>query len=223
MNQDLPAAWTSRAVLGLIEGPPRQGTSMGRGYVAVGGYVLALVPSGLPRMPNGIACDLTPPAGEVVRVGAGCVASSRGMVRAGPAWEPVPSPEFLLTADPCFVPDPLLLAGRGAGLTPAGDDLLCGYVAGLVLWHGRDLEAAAIAAAAAVRTTSLAATLLRHAAAGELPEPAHALLQEGDPGPLRAFGHSSGRALMYGLALGCSAPGPHPMRVPERPSSASTR
>jgi hypothetical protein len=76
-------------------------------------------------------------------------------------------------------------------------------VAGLTLFQGRMAEARDLAATAASRTTSLSATLLRHAADGELPEPAHALLERGDPEPLRRFGQSSGRCLLLGLALAC--------------------
>lgn len=196
---------TSRAVLDLIEGPLRRGAAIGSGYVELGGYVLALVPPGLARMPNGIVCDLKPVLGEPVYVGEGRVETTRGVVTTGPTWEPVARPSVMLDVSPSFVPNPLELAGRGEGLTPSGDDLLAGYVAGLVLWHGRTADAEVIAEVAATRTTALAATLLRHAARGELPEPAHALLQRGDPVPLQAFGRSSGSAMLVGLALGCLA------------------
>ena len=229
MTAAATAPWTSRAVLGLLHGPRRTGTCLGKGYVDFGGYVLALVPPGFPRMPNGVACHMPPAAGERVTAGNGRARTSQAVIVPGPVWEPVPAPGCRLTAgcwpvpglpqliiDPIQlasgssrpVPDLLWLAGRGQGLTPAGDDVLCGYVAGLVLWHRREREAAAIAAAAAARTTALSATLLRHAAAGELPEPAHALVVAGDPAPLRSFGHSSGQALMTGLALGCRVPDP---------------
>lgn len=229
MTATVPALWTSRAVLGLIHGPRRTGTCRGKGYVDFGGYVLALVPPGFPRMPNGIAWHVLPAAGEKVTVGNGQAETSQAVIVPGPVWEPVPVPRYCLTLNPCSAPDPLqliidclgpisgssrltpdllALAGRGQGLTPAGDDVLCGYLAGLVLWHQREREAAVIAAAAAARTTALSATLLRHAAAGELPGPAHALVAAGDPAPLRSFGHTSGQALMTGLALGCCAPDP---------------
>jgi len=60
------------------------------------------------------------------------------------------------------------LAGLGAGLTPAGDD----WLAGLLMWawlaHPRPQEVGeAVIAAAASRTTSLAAAFLRSAARGE--------------------------------------------------------
>ena len=67
----------------------------------------------------------------------------------------------------------VLLQGRGAGLTPAGDDVL----AGLLLvhrwwWPGSD-EARAVAAAA--DTTELSRALLRWAAVGQSVQPVHEL------------------------------------------------
>src|SRR6185295_423560 len=119
----------------------------------------------------------------------------------GDVWDPVPQVRVRIAIDIALVPDPIIFAGRGPGLTPAGDDLLAGYAAGLALFADRETEAHAIAERAAARTTLLSATLLRHAARGELPEPAHALLEDGDPLPLLAFGHTSGKALLLGLAL----------------------
>ena len=68
------------------------------------------------------------------------------------------------------------LAGLGPGPTPSGDDVLAGCVAGLVLLHGLRKRATRVAEEAAARTNSLSATLLRHAALGEVPEPVHILL-----------------------------------------------
>ena len=67
----------------------------------------------------------------------------------------------------------VLLQGRGAGLTPAGDDVL----AGLLLvhrwwWPGSD-EARAVAAAA--DTTELSRAFLRWAAVGQSVQPVHEL------------------------------------------------
>jgi hypothetical protein len=183
------------------------GRALGAGYVEVGGAVLALVPEGAPRMPNGIASPLPAPApGAPVWIGAGRVQAGGAAIAEGPAWDPVPRVRVRLRADPPLAVNPLALAGRGGGLTPYGDDVLAGYAAGLVLWRGDHAQAQAVAAAAAPRTTLLAATLLRHAARGELPEPAHALLEHGDPAPLCRFGHSSGRGLLLGLALACPDP-----------------
>jgi len=195
----------SKAVEDLLRGPPQSGMGMGRGYVAVGKRVLALTPPGMLRMPNGVECDVRVAQREPVRVGDGRLETGGAVVVMDGAapWDPVPRVRVCMWARPRVTPDPEFLAGRGAGLTPGGDDILAGYAAGLVLWHGRRAEAEAIAALAAPRTTLLSATLLRHAARGELPEAAHVLLERGDPAPLRRFGRSSGRLLMLGLALAC--------------------
>ena len=154
-------------------------------------------------MPNGVACELVVGVRQDVVVGEGRVESQGDTVLVSGAqrWNPVPRPRICLYARPAFRPDPELLAGQGPGLTPGGDDLLVGYAAGLVLWHNRHADAQAIVGVAAPRTTLLSATLLRHAARAELPEAAHALLERGDPEPLRRFGRTSGRLLMLGLAL----------------------
>lgn len=198
--------WVSRPVLPRL---PSRGVSLGKGYVELpDGYVLALVPPGKPRMPNGLEFHAPPPpSGTVVEIPR----------PSGHVWEPAAVPAFRLTISRSAVPaplDPLMLAGCGPGLTPEGDDLLAGYAAGLVLWHGKSGEASTLAEAAAPLTTGLSAALLRHAAHGELPEPAHALLHAGDPGPLLAFGASSGRALLRGLALGCMAADANPNLSP---------
>lgn len=188
-----------------MEGPRRRGTGLGLGYCDFDGYVVALTPPGAPRLPNGLECDLELAAGAGAWIGDGRLESGGRSVLPGPAWEPVPTPRFRLELPGHFVPDPARLAGRGGGLTPAGDDVLAGYAAGLTLFGGRVGEARQLAEAAAARTTSLSATLLRHAAEGELAEPAHALLELGDPEPLCRFGRSSGRCLLLGLALASSA------------------
>ena len=209
------AASASLALRPLLEGPLRKGVALGFGYIrfesspapgvelAGATHVVALTSPGRPRMPNGIECDLRIERGVRAWIGDGRLEVGGRSVLAGAWWDPVPVPRVRLEASRRFVPDPLRWAGRGDGLTPAGDDLIAGYAAGLVLFHGRCEDAWRIAGTAAARTTSLSATLLRHAARGEVPEPAHALLERGDPEPLRCFGHSSGRALMLGLALAC--------------------
>ena len=119
------------------------------------------------------------------------------------------------------------LAGLGAGLTPAGDDLVAGTMAGLVVF-GTALERAdASALAAGIHravaghadaTTPLAADLAEHAARGALVQPAADLcraLADQRPAADRALepalerllrlGHTSGRDLAEGLLLGASA------------------
>lgn len=198
---------TSRALLPALAGPELAGTSTGSGYLDFGGLVVALTPPGGPRMPNGIETTASAPRGMPVRIGRGRLELGDLEVRPGPIWEPVPEVRHRPSGGPRLRPDPEQLAGRGPGLTPAGDDILCGYVAGLFLFHDRRDEAAEIALGAASRTTSLSATLLRHAAVGELPEPAHAYLANGDPRPLAAFGHSSGLCLRLGLMIAAAARG----------------
>ncbi len=198
---------TSRALLGAFAGPELAGTAAGGGYLDFGDLVVALTPPGGPRMPNGVETAAHVLRGTAVRMGFGRLLLGVLELRPGVVWEPVPEVRHRPSGGPRLRPDPDRLAGRGPGLTPAGDDILCGYVAGLLLFHDRRDEAAEIALGAAARTTRLAATLLRHAARGELPEPAHALLANGDARPLVAFGHSSGPCLRLGLLLAAEAPG----------------
>jgi hypothetical protein len=201
------AVSTSRALLPVIAGPELVGTAAGGGYLEFGDLVVALTPPGGPRMPNGIETTARVPPGSAVRIGLGRLLLGALQVTPGVAWDPVPKVHHRPSGGPRLSPDPDQLAGCGPGLTPAGDDILCGYVAGLFLFHDRRQEAAEIALRAAGRTTRLSATLLRHAAIGELPEPAHAFLANGDARPLAAFGHSSGLCLRLGLVLAAAARG----------------
>lgn len=101
------------------------------------------------------------------------------------------------------------LVGLGPGLTPAGDDVLAGTVAGLVLLGHPAAErfGSGVHALAAGRTTELSRALLRHAAAGRVSGEFGAVLQGlvgyGALGPaisaLLATGSTSGRALTLGL------------------------
>ncbi|RBY88268.1 DUF2877 domain-containing protein [Blastococcus sp. TF02A-26] len=101
------------------------------------------------------------------------------------------------------------LVGLGPGLTPAGDDVMAGTIAGLVLLGhpaaGR--FASGVHTLAAGRTTELSRALLRHAMAGrvsgEYAAVLHGLVGERPLGPaiagLMATGSTSGRALALGL------------------------
>ena len=84
--------------------------------------------------------------------------------------------------------------GRGPGLTPLGDDILIGFLA------GRALRGAALPVPAG-RTSSLSRTLLDFAALGRLPEPAHELLRDGELEPLLEFGATSGKGIALGHSL----------------------
>jgi hypothetical protein len=101
------------------------------------------------------------------------------------------------------------LVGLGPGLTPAGDDVMAGTMAGLVLLGHPAAErfSAGVLSLAAGRTTELSRALLRHAAAGRVSGEYAAVLQgmvgERPLGPaiaaLMATGSTSGRALALGL------------------------
>jgi Protein of unknown function (DUF2877) len=201
------AVSTSRALLPIIAGPELAGTAAGRGYLEFGDLVVALTPPGGPRMPNGLETAARALPGTPVRIGLGRLLLGSLELWPGVIWEPVPDVRFRPPGAQQPRPDPDQLAGRGPGLTPAGDDILCGYVAGIFLFHDRREEAAEMAERAATRTSRLSATLLRHAAVGELPEPAHDYLANGDPRPLTAFGHSSGHWLRIGLEIAAGADG----------------
>jgi Protein of unknown function (DUF2877) len=109
------------------------------------------------------------------------------------------------------------MLGLGPGLTPSGDDVVCGILAGLI-WHvGADSPhgpvvtalAQAVNVAAATGTNRISAALLRHAATGLLYAPAldlGAALLAGDPAAvpdparrLLAIGHTSGADLAVGI------------------------
>jgi Protein of unknown function (DUF2877) len=198
----------SAAILPRFAGPILEGRGTGQGYFDFGSFVLAVTRPGMPRMPNGIAvAGVRPPLGCAARIGGGALSIDGAVIGAGPAWNPVPAVAVLPRGGHALRPDVDALAGRGVGLTPAGDDILAGYAAGLCLFHGLREEAAAIAGRAGPLTTRLAATLLDHASRGELPEPAHAYLERGDASALEEFGHSSGRCLRIGLDLAAAGPG----------------
>lgn len=187
----------------LMEGAVRDGSVLGHGYVDVGGYVVGLTSPGAPRMPNGVEVDWELRSGTPVRVGEGALRIGPATILPGRDRTARARPHVLLHAIPSSLPDPALLAGLGQGLTPAGDDLLIGFVASLALYHRAGDLARRVAAFAGPRTTALSRTLLHHAARGELPEVAHRFLASGDAEGLLRFGHSSGRFLLAGLALGC--------------------
>lgn len=108
------------------------------------------------------------------------------------------------------------LVGMGPGLTPSGDDALAGMEAAL---HALAHPAAGFLAAAlddvAERTTTVSATLLRHAARGEFTERIHrllsALLGEDDAalaGAIEraiAWGATSGMDGLIGVLAGLDA------------------
>jgi hypothetical protein len=111
------------------------------------------------------------------------------------------------------------LLGKGEGLTPEGDDVLVGTLAGLRLLGpvmGESGVGGMLAALAPIvlteapfRTTALSAALLRHAVAGEVADPVAAFLQaltgRGDlqeaVDGLHTMGNTSGIATACGVLL----------------------
>ena len=103
------------------------------------------------------------------------------------------------------------LAGRGEGLTPAGDDVLAGFAA----WRWASGAPVAPVALAAQRCAPLGREYLRCAERGELPAPAAAAMaaiRSGDVAAaarrasgLAEWGASSGAALLWGMTAAAAA------------------
>ena len=118
----------------------------------------------------------------------------------GPGAEPAPPGEVAA------------MVGRGDGLTPYEDDVLCGWLA---VHRAAGVPTPTVDAAVAAcldRTTLLSATLLECAARGEVvPEFAAWLRAVGTPAEsaaarrLAALGHTSGAGMLHGARLALSA------------------
>lgn len=145
-------------------------------------------------------------------VSASALAQARGALRAsdngvGAALAATLAAAFLATDDTALA---VRLLGHGPGLTPAGDDVLAGFLAGAYAF-GTDVSGlrAELAASAPEGTSALSAALLWHAARGqcidEVADMAVALTGGCPAWPatmrLLAVGHSSGAALAWGLVL----------------------
>jgi len=115
-----------------------------------------------------------------------------------------------------------LLAGRGIGLTPDGDDVLAGIF--LVLACDPASHATNRSLARTAPTTDLSRAFLRWASVGQAVKPIHQLLdaaRTGDVGALRrafvaieSMGHSSGGATLAGLSRAASILGPTRHQLP---------
>jgi hypothetical protein len=114
------------------------------------------------------------------------------------------SPELDLTGFPKPVRSDLAqFAGLGSGLTPAGDDFLMGVM--LRAWLADpepELFCRRLAEAAAPRTTTLSAALLRAAARGECSAAWHSLLAALEGGNNDQLAVAVRRALAYGHTSG---------------------
>ena len=125
--------------------------------------------------------------------------------RLGPAARLAVVPATPVLELPVVPEDPEALVGRGSGLTPLGDDVLCGWLA---LHRAAGVETPdhdARVRALLPRTTRLSAALLECAMRGEVvPEFAAYVAALGTPAEaiatagLAAVGHTSGRGLLAG-------------------------
>jgi Protein of unknown function (DUF2877) len=180
-------------------------------YVVADGFVIVLTLAP-PVLPNGAQVARLPPSGAEVTVGADEVWDPT--LRLGDVALAADGPDDLARA--VLERDPELAAaagarliGHGRGLTPEGDDLVCGVAAVVASlpWpeaSRRKWLAALLGGELRRRTTALSATLLELAALGMGPEPLQALVA-GDASArprLEAIGHSTGPAIARGAGLG---------------------
>lgn len=228
----LPAA-ASPLTRHLVHGPVRGAQVLGRFptavYLAAGpGHadVLPLLASDALLLPTGmrlvcrsagLAWQVRP--GDVVAVGDGCVELPGLVAYAVREWRParVGTPTAATEHRPLngrrLVRS---LLGAGVGLTPSGDDILCGALLALRAAGAHQAHAALAEAVldGAGRTTSLSASLLRAAVDGYAVACVCALVTAtvaGDDAGVTAalpevlaIGHSSGRALVTGIGAAIS-------------------
>lgn len=136
-----------------------------------------------------------------------------GAARSSLVDDPTVAAVPALLADRDLLEAVALLAGRGPGLTPAGDDALAGILLVLAL-AGHDRSDLAQAAEAAP-THAIARAFLTWAARGQAVAPVHHLLAalaagegagaERQRAAVLALGGTSGADLLYGLGLGLGA------------------
>jgi hypothetical protein len=107
------------------------------------------------------------------------------------------------------------LAGLGPGLTPAGDDALAGLLFVRRILEGEQAESGLLPAAAAARTTEIAAAFLSWAARGQALSPGHDLVGAAARGDRKAceaacaslarIGETSGADFVLGLTWALAA------------------
>lgn len=172
----------------LLFGTPRKGAVLGAHDLLFGDYVVTITSPGEPRLPNGVECRVAVLPSSRVTIGRGSLIVGRVAITPGRAWDPAPAFDSIESLPAGPEPMAGTLDSWGGQATVAGDPLLAGYVAGLVLLHAQKKRAEQIAIRAVKGAGPLSATQVRHAALGEVPEPVHDLLARGDAGPLLASG-----------------------------------
>jgi hypothetical protein len=187
------------------------GTGRDAAYAVDDGFVMVLTVAP-PLLPNGAQVARLPPSGAQVVVAADevwdpTIRLSRATIAAEAGDDDLV--RALTSRDPTGAAAAgSRLIGRGMGLTPEGDDLVCGVAAVVAAsaWPEAvkgEWLAALIGRELRRRTTALSATLLELAVRGMGPEPLQAWLA-GDASALarlEAIGHSTGRAIARGAAI----------------------
>jgi hypothetical protein len=112
-------------------------------------------------------------------------------------------PRLAMTGSPGAIDVPALV-GRGDGLTPYGDDVVCGWLAVTRAAGIPTPEVDAEVQALAATTTLLSATLMDCAMHGEVIPEFAAWLGGGPVEAVERIGHSSGRGLVEGARLALS-------------------
>lgn len=190
---------SSSELLGaLFRGATKKGIVMGSRQLLFGDYVVSLTAPGAARMPNGVECGVQVAPAAKVGIGRGRLTLGHLEIAPGPPWDPVPRFPDLESLPAGPVPAGIQM---GSWLPSAGlgyHALIAGYVAGLVLLHGQWRRAEQVAASVSASAGPLGATVLRHAARGEVPEPVHVLLATGDLGRMVASS-PTGTAWLRGL------------------------
>jgi len=192
-------------------------------YVDADGFIVVLSTEP-PVLPNGAQVGRLPTVGDEFVVAAGDVWDPTLSLRAVDLAADGPDDlvEAVVTRDPSLAAAVgTRLIGRGAGLTPEGDDLVAGVAAVVASspWRAALREAwlgALVGRDLRRRTTALSATLLELAVRGMGPEPLQALVG-GDSralGRLEALGHSTGRAYARGAAVGLLTRGMRELAAP---------
>jgi hypothetical protein len=171
-----------------------------------GGLPTAYVESGILRLDGralvaGRLVDVRAPRIDAARMPKTSPAAAHGTPRSRGAG-------LVAVASPITAESVADLVGRGEGLTPLGDDVLCGWLAAHRAAGVPTPEVDEAVRRSLPRTTTLSATLLECAVSGEVADVAAAYLRAlGTPrapaarAALGDLGHSSGEGLAHGIDL----------------------
>jgi hypothetical protein len=171
-----------------------------------GGLPTAYVESGILRLDGralvaGRLVDVRAPRIDAARMPKTSPAAAHGTPRSRGAG-------LVAVASPITAESVADLVGRGEGLTPLGDDVLCGWLAAHRAGGVPTPEVDEAVRRSLPRTTTLSATLLECAVSGEVADVAAAYLRAlGTPrapaarAALGDLGHSSGEGLAHGIDL----------------------